>query len=122
MSSPLFPLYKGAILQHICLNDCTLLQTSWLQLANENLQGRHEFQRLGWSRFEFCAAVVSYPKQHLLSDDAIDEATLKLWLGQGEGFTVEFLDYPGQTTLVKWKDLKEATATLEILCLAANLT
>ncbi len=41
---------------------------------------------------------MSYPKCHLLYEDAIDAATLRLWLGQGEGFSVEFLDYPGQTT------------------------
>jgi hypothetical protein len=120
MSSPLFPLYKGAILQHIRLNDRSLLQTSRLQLANETLQRRHEFQRIGRSLYEFRATVVSYPKRHLLYDDAIDEATLKLWVGQGEGFTVEFLDYPGQTTLVKWKDLKEDTAALEIWRLATR--
>jgi hypothetical protein len=38
---------------------------------------------------------------------------LCLWLSQGEGFKVEFLDYPGQSLLVKWKDLQDATA-LEI--------
>jgi hypothetical protein len=54
---------------------------------------------------------VPYPKHHhLLYNDAIDAATLCLWLGQGEGFSVEFLDYTGQTTLVKWKDLQDATA------------
>jgi hypothetical protein len=53
------------------------------------------------------------PKWHLLYDDAIDAATLRLWVGQGEGFTVELLDYPGQTILVKWKDLQDVTA-LEI--------
>jgi hypothetical protein len=84
-------------------------------LANETLQRRHEFQRIGRSLYEFCATVVSYPKRHLLYNDAIDEATLKLWVGQGEGFTVEFLDYPGQTTLVKWKDLKEDTAALDLV-------
>jgi hypothetical protein len=46
---------------------------------------------------------VLYPKRHLLYDDAIDE----------EGFKVEFPDYPGQTLLVKWKYLQDATA-LEI--------
>jgi hypothetical protein len=51
---------------------------------------------------------VSYPKCHLLYDDAIDAVTLRLWLGQGEGFLVEFLDYPGQMPLVKWKDLHDA--------------
>ncbi len=48
-----------------------------------------------------------------LCDDAIDAATLCLWLSQGEGFKVESPDYPGQTLLVKWKDLQDATA-LEI--------
>jgi hypothetical protein len=28
-------------------------------------------------------------------------------MGQGEGFTIELLDYPGQTILVKWKHLQE---------------
>jgi hypothetical protein len=45
--------------------------------------------------------------------------SLCLWLGQGQGFTVEFLDYPGQTTLVKWKDLQD-TLTLEIWCLTTR--
>jgi hypothetical protein len=57
--------------------------------------------------------IVSYPKWRLLYDDAIDATTLHLWLGQGEGFKVEFLDYPGQTLLVKWQDLQDVT-TLEI--------
>jgi hypothetical protein len=71
------------------------------------------FKHHGYSHFEFCAIVVSYPKWHLLYNDAINTATLCLWLGQGEGFTVEFLDYPGQTTLVKGRDLQDITA-LEI--------
>jgi hypothetical protein len=54
-----------------------------------------------------------YPKRHLLHDDAIDVATLHLWVSQGEEFTVEFLDYPGQTILVKWRDLQDV-ANLEI--------
>jgi hypothetical protein len=40
-------------------------------------------------------------------------------VGQGEGFTVELLDYPGQTILVKWKDLQDVTA-LEIWRLATR--
>jgi hypothetical protein len=47
---------------------------------------------------------------HLFYDDVIDVATSRFWLGQGEGFLVEFLDCPGQTTLVKWKDLQDAKA------------
>jgi hypothetical protein len=43
--------------------------------------------------------------------------SMRLWVGQGEGFTVNFLDYPGQTTLVKWK-AQEDTAALEIWRLA----
>jgi hypothetical protein len=62
------------------------------------------------SYYEFGAVVVSYPKRHLLYDDDIDAATLRLWLGQGEGFLIEVLDYRGQTTLIKWKDLHDATA------------
>jgi hypothetical protein len=118
-SSRLFPLYKGAILQHIRLNNRTLLQNSRLQLANATLQGRHEIQRLGSSLYEFRATVVSYPKRHLLYDDAIDESTLRRWVGQGEGFTVEFIDYPGQTAVVKWKDLQD-TSSLEIWRLATR--
>jgi hypothetical protein len=120
ISSRLFPLYKGAILQHIRQNDRTLPQTSRLQLANELLQKRHEFQRLGKFLFEFRATVVSYPKRHLLYDNEIDRATLRLWLGQGEGLSVEFLDYPGQTTLVKWKDLQDTSSSLEIWRLATR--
>jgi hypothetical protein len=82
-------------------------------LANETLQKIHEFKHLGKPYIELCGVIVSYPKWHLLYDDAIDAATLRLWLSQGEGFKVEFLDYPGQTLLVKWKDLQDATA-LEI--------
>jgi hypothetical protein len=59
------------------------------------------------------------PKWHLLYDDAIDAATLRLWVGQGEGLAVELLDYPGQTILVKWKDLQNVT-TLEIWHLATR--
>jgi hypothetical protein len=44
---------------------------------------------------------------------------LWLWVGQGEGFTVEFLDYPGQTVLVKWKDLQDAR-NLEVWRLATR--
>jgi hypothetical protein len=39
-------------------------------------------------------------------------ATLSLWLGQGEGFSVNLLDYPGQTLSVKWKDLKDVKVSL----------
>jgi hypothetical protein len=88
-------------------------------LANATLQGRHEIQRLGSSLYEFRATVVSYPKRHLLYDDAIDESTLRRWVGQGEGFTVEFIDYPGQTAVVKWKDLQD-TSSLEIWRLATR--
>jgi hypothetical protein len=50
MSSRLLPLYKGAILQDICQNHRTLLQTFQKQLANETLQHRHhEFKHLGMS-------------------------------------------------------------------------
>jgi hypothetical protein len=118
-TSHLLPLYKGAILQDIRQNDRTLPQTSLLQVADETLQKRHKFQHLGESHFEFRAIVVSYPKRNLLYDDAIDEATLCLWLGQGEGFSVEFSDYPGQTTLVKWKDIQD-TKALEIWRLATR--
>jgi hypothetical protein len=52
----------------------------------------------------------NYLKWHLLYDDAINAATLHLWLSKGEGFKVEFLDCPGQTLLVKWKDLQDATS------------
>jgi hypothetical protein len=69
-----------------------------LLLANERLEKQHEFKHLGASYFEFPAVVVSHPKWQLLYNNAIDEATLCIWLGQGEGFLVEFLDYPGQTT------------------------
>jgi hypothetical protein len=106
-TSRLLPLYKGAILQDIRQNNRLLPQTLRLELANETLQNQHLFKRLGGSYYEFRVLVVSYPKRHLLYDDSIDEATLRLWVGQGEGFTVEFIDYPGQTVLVKWKDLQE---------------
>jgi hypothetical protein len=43
----------------------------------------------------------------------IDAATLCLWVSQGEGFTVEFLDYPGKTIPVKWRNLQDV-ANLEI--------
>jgi hypothetical protein len=38
---------------------------------------------------------------------------LGLWVSQGEGFTVEFRDYPGQTILVRWHDLQDV-ANLDI--------
>jgi hypothetical protein len=63
--------------------------------------------------------MVLYPKLHLLYDDAIDAATLRLWVSQGEGFTVEFLNYPGQTILVKWRDLQDVQ-NLEIWRLATQ--
>jgi hypothetical protein len=63
--------------------------------------------------------MVLYPKRHLLYDDAIDAATLHLWVSQEEGFTVEFLDYPGQTILVKWRDLQDVQ-NLEIWRLATR--
>jgi hypothetical protein len=113
MTSHLLPLFKGVVLQDLRQNYRSLLPTARLQLANETLQKRHEFQRLGKPFIEFRVVLVSYPKRHLLYDDAIDAATLRLWLSQGEGFKVEFLDYRGQTLLVKWKDLQDATA-LEI--------
>jgi hypothetical protein len=74
------------------------------------METHHEVKRLGKSYFEFGVVIVSYPKRHLLYDDAIDAATLHLWLGQGEGFKVQFLNYLGQTSLVKWKDLQDVTA------------
>jgi hypothetical protein len=40
-------------------------------------------------------------------------------LGQGEGFSAEFLDYPGQTTLVKWKEIQVIKA-LQLWCLATR--
>jgi hypothetical protein len=40
-------------------------------------------------------------------------------VSQGEGFTVEFLDYPGQTILVKWRDLQDVQ-NLEIWRLATR--
>jgi hypothetical protein len=71
-------------------------------LANKTLEKRHEFKLLGKPYIKFHAVIVSYPKQHLLYNDAIDATPLSLWLSQGEGFKeVEFLDYPGQTLLVK---------------------
>jgi hypothetical protein len=120
-TSHLLPLYKGVIvLQDICQSNCSLTQPSRLLLANKTLEKWHAFKHLGALYNEFPAIVVSYPKRHLLYDKAIDEATLCLWLGQeGEGFLVEFLDYPGQTTLVKWKDLQDLNA-LEIWRLATR--
>jgi hypothetical protein len=113
MTSHLLPLLKGIILQDIHQNNCSLPANLRLQLANKIMEKQHKFKHLGKPYIEFCAVIVSYPKWHLLYDDAIDTATLRLWLGQGEGFKVEFLDYPGQTMLVKWKDLQDITA-LEI--------
>jgi hypothetical protein len=118
-TSYLLPLYKGSILQDIRQKNPSLLSPSRLQLANSTLQQQHEIKRLGQSHFEFRAVVMLYPKRHLLFDDAIDAATLRLWVGQGEGFTVELLDYPGQTILVKWKDLQDVNA-LEIWRLATR--
>jgi hypothetical protein len=60
-----------------------------------------------------------YPKWHLLYDDTINAATIGLWVGQVEEFTVELLDYPGQTILIKLKDLQDVTA-LEIWHLATQ--
>jgi hypothetical protein len=90
-----------------------------LQLANDTLQRRHKFKRLGSSCFEFPVVLVLYSKQYLLYNDAIDTATLRLWVSQGEGFTVEFLDYPGQTILVKWRDLQDVQ-NIEILRLTTR--
>jgi hypothetical protein len=66
-------------------------------VGDEVREKRHEFKHLGKSYFKFGVIIVSYPKRHLLYNDVIDAATLRLWLGQGEGFKVEFLDYSGQT-------------------------
>jgi hypothetical protein len=74
------------------------------------MEKQHEFKHLGKAYFEFGVIIVSYPKLHLLYKDAIDAATLLcLCLGQGDGFKVEFSDYPGQMFLVKWKDLQDVT-------------
>jgi hypothetical protein len=72
-------------------------------LANKTLQQQHyEFKRLGESHFEFGAVVLLYPKLRLtLYNDAIDAATLQLWVG--EGLSVNLLDYPGQTILENGK-------------------
>jgi hypothetical protein len=91
-TSYLLPLYKGGILQDICRKNPSVLSPSRLQLANSTLQQQHEFKRLGQSHFKFCTVIMLYPKWHLLYDNAIDAATLRLWVGQGEGFTVELLD------------------------------
>jgi hypothetical protein len=72
-------------------------------------RSNNKFKHLSKSYFEFGVIIVSYPKRHLLYNDAINAATLLLWLGQGEGFKVEFLDFPGQMFLVKWKDLQDIT-------------
>jgi hypothetical protein len=100
-TSYLLPLYKGAILQDIFQKNPSVLSPSCLHLANSTLQQQHEFKRLGQSHFESRTVVMLYPKWHLLYDDAIDATTLRLWVGQGKGFTVELLAYPGQTILVK---------------------
>jgi hypothetical protein len=118
-TSRFLPLYKGAILSHIRQTNRNLNHTTRLQVANQTLLKLHEFQRLGVSHFEFRAFLVAYPKRHLLYDDAIDAATLRLWVGQGEGFSIEFADYPGQTTIVKWKDIQE-TKSVEIWRLATR--
>jgi hypothetical protein len=113
MTSHLLPLFKGIVLQDIHQNYRSLLPALRLQLANETMMKQHEFKHLGKPYIRFCAVIVSYPKWHLLYDDAIDATTLRLWLSQGEGFKVEFLDYPGQTLLVLWKYIQDIT-TLEI--------
>jgi hypothetical protein len=113
MTSHLLPLFKGVVLQDIRQNYRSLCPTLSLQLANKTMEKRHEFKPLGKPYIDFFACILSYPKRHLLYDDAIDAATLHLWLAQGEGFKVKFLDYPGQTLLVKWKNLQDVTA-LEI--------
>jgi hypothetical protein len=113
-TSHLLPLFKHVVLQNIRKKNRSLLPTLMLHLANKIMEKPREFKLpLGKPYFEFCAVIISYPKWHLLYDDAIDAVTLCLWLGQGEGFKVEFLDYPGQTLLVKWKDLRDIT-TLNI--------
>jgi hypothetical protein len=88
-------------------------------LANKTLEERHEVKRLGTSHYEFRAVIIAYPKRPLLYYDTIDPATLRLWMSQGEGFSVELLDYPGQTVLVKWKDLQDVR-NLEIWKLATR--
>jgi hypothetical protein len=97
-TSRLLPLYKGFILQQVRQTNHHLSQPSQLEVAEELLLKCHKFQRLGSSYYEFRVAVRAYPKRHLLYDDAIDAASWDLWLAQGEGFSVEPLDYPGQTT------------------------
>jgi hypothetical protein len=118
-TSPLLPLYKGGILSDIRDNNRSILQRLRLQLASNTLEQRHEVQRLGTSHYEFRAVIVSYPKRPLLYYDTIDPATLRLWMSQGEGFSIELLDYPGQTVLIKWKDLQDVR-NLEIWKLATR--
>jgi hypothetical protein len=88
-------------------------------VAEELLLKRHEFQHLGSSYYEFRVVVRAYPKRHLLYDDAIDAASWGLWLAQGKGFSVELLDYPGQTTSVKFKELHDAVS-MEIWRIASR--
>jgi hypothetical protein len=109
-TSRLLPIYKGFIQHQVRQTNRHLSQPSRLEVADELLLKRHEFQRLGSSYYEFRVVVRAYPKRHLLYDDAIDAASWGLWLAQGEGFSVELLDYPGQTTAVKFKDLQDAVS------------
>jgi hypothetical protein len=64
-TSSLLPEYKGFIHQGVHQTNQFLSQP---------------FKCLGVSYYEFLDVVMSYPKRHLLYDDAIDAATLRLWL------------------------------------------
>jgi hypothetical protein len=87
---PTFLLYNnGVILQDIRQNDRSLPQPLWLQL------------KLCKSDTSSSTLVHCISNSVLLPFPIRNGITLPLWLGQGEGFFVEFLDYPGPTTLVK---------------------
>jgi hypothetical protein len=78
------------------------------------MEKQHGFKHLGKPYFELILCHHCYLSQmattSLYCDDAIVMPLHRIfgWAGQGEGFKVEFLDsYPGQTLLVKWKDLQD---------------
>jgi hypothetical protein len=68
------------------------------------MEDRHSFLRNGSTFFEFPCRIVSYPKRHELFDSTVDRSTLRRWMDQGEGFTMELLQYPARVVL-KWNEL-----------------
>jgi hypothetical protein len=77
-----------------------------IAVVERTMIDRHSFLRHGQTYYEFPCRIVSYPKRHELFDCSVDESTLSRWVDQGEGFTVEFLNYSRRIVL-KWKELRD---------------